>query len=65
MITILMSGMCEGCEYADLELDSIDTMYGTKRWSLRCVHRNACDNMEAVTIRRLLRKDGGDHDAAD
>ena len=56
MITIGMTGMCEGCLCADLELvrEEDDTFDGiVKRWYVRCIHRDACDFMETKTIQRL------------
>lgn len=53
MITILMTGMCEGCEYADLELDHVEDMMGRKIWTATCIHRAACDCMETRTINRI------------
>lgn len=55
MITIMMTGMCEGCEYADLELDHIEDMMGRKTWTATCIHRAACDWMETRTIERARR----------
>ena len=59
MITIMMAGMCEGCEYADLELDHVEDMMGRKTWTATCIHRAACDWMETRTINRM----GGKHDS--
>lgn len=50
MIDIVMRGMCEGCEYADLVLDAVvsTTTAGNgiiperKAWSIRCEHLMAC-----------------------
>lgn len=47
MISIVMSGMCDGCEYADLVLDSVSsTAIGDgperKSWWIRCEHMLAC-----------------------
>lgn len=53
MLGILMDGMCSGCEHADLELDCLDYPDGRKTWTVKCVHRNACDNMETKTINRV------------
>ncbi len=57
MITIVQTGMCQGCEYADLELHRIDINFGKKKWYLSCRHRDACDWIESVTIDRLRRCD--------
>lgn len=53
MLKILMDGMCSGCEYADLELDYLEHIDGRKVWSLKCIHRKSCDNMETKTIIRV------------
>lgn len=44
MIEIKMTGMCEGCLVAELELtDNICDFYGTKKtWDIACVHYSAC-----------------------
>ncbi len=56
MIRIVMDGMCTGCKYADLELERVSLPYsGTKEWAIRCVHRDACDNMETKTINRMTK----------
>lgn len=58
MISIVMDGMCSGCKYADLELDGVYlSCSGTKEWSVRCIHRDACDNMETKTINRITKVD--------
>lgn len=49
--------MCEGCPYADLELYHIERIDGTKMWSVKCLHRDACDWQEAVTAKRLQNTD--------
>lgn len=56
MIRIVMDGMCEGCKYADLELDWLCLTYsGEKEWMIKCIHRDACDNMETKTINRMAK----------
>lgn len=41
MIHIVMDGMCEGCDHAELEVGCND--YGAiKEWGIRCVHDIAC-----------------------
>lgn len=46
MIEIKMTGMCEGCPNADLELDCMmaDEIAGTmkKVWSVKCIHEHVC-----------------------
>lgn len=56
MLGILMDGMCSGCEYADLELHCLERVDGRKVWTLKCIHREACDNMETKTINRVRKE---------
>ena len=57
MIRIEMDGMCKSCMYADLELDCVYLdISGQKFWTIKCIHRDACDNMETKTINRLLKR---------
>lgn len=60
MIELVFTGMCEDCECADLELDSLEHCDGTMWWTVRCRHAVACDKMEDKTIDRL--KGGGTHE---
>ena len=60
MIELVFKGMCEDCECADLELDSLEYGDGTMWWTVRCRHVDACDRMEDKTIDRL--KGGGTHE---
>lgn len=50
MIEIKMTGMCENCPNADLELDYVRfDMYGDKpgkEWTIRCEHYRACEAMQ-------------------
>lgn len=45
MISIEMTGMCDGCFYADLELQSVETYIGVKLWTIKCIHQDACEEM--------------------
>ena len=50
MIEIVMTGMCERCTHADLDLQriDIDTLDGdthVTQWSVFCDHRYACEEM--------------------
>lgn len=56
MIKIIMTGMCEGCKYADLKLDYIQSCCGEKYWSVSCIHADACNSMENKTIDRLSKE---------
>ena len=58
MIHIVMDGMCDGCEHADLEVFCIDYCDG-KAWDIRCIHEMAC-----YAMKRKCREDG-DHDESD
>ena len=42
MIELKFSGMCDGCGCADLEVDYIQPILGTKVWKVKCIHREAC-----------------------
>ena len=58
MIRIVMDGMCQGCNYADLELDYVDLSFcGQKEWYIQCNHRDACDHMETITIHKIKQGD--------
>ena len=59
MIDIVMRGMCEGCEYADLVLDavSVSTTGGDipvrKSWMIRCEHMMACLAMRKAQLKQM------------
>ena len=55
MIEITMTGMCEGCKYAELELDCYHACT-ENYWSVRCRHEYACNAMENKTIDRLSKE---------
>lgn len=55
MIEIKMTGMCEGCGHADLELTPLYSIGGTK-WSLICIHNNACVIMRKRVTDELAEK---------
>lgn len=63
MIDIVMRGMCEGCEYADLVLDSVSatTIDGEiperKSWMIRCEHLIACLAMKKKMQRQIPEED--------
>ena len=53
MINLVFSGMCENCQYADLELDCLNLIRNYKKekvWTVKCIHRDACYHMEDKTI---------------
>ena len=50
MIGLVFTDECEGCCVADLELESFDLM-GLKKWSIRCIHEDACDRMKRMEAR--------------
>ncbi len=52
MIKLVFEGMCKDCQCAQLELVEYDTCLGTE-WTVCCVHVNACDRMEDMTIERM------------
>ena len=48
MISIEMTGICEGCDKADLEIDCLETetfdgMH--KHWGIKCLHQQACERI--------------------
>ena len=59
MIEIKMTGMCEGCGHADLQLVPPYNIGGTK-WSLICIHNNACVIMRKRVTDELAEKYGVD-----
>ena len=42
MISIIMSGMCENCDVADLEVSELYVDYGTSFSVVTCVHERTC-----------------------
>lgn len=42
MINLVFTGMCAGCNVADLELTVLGSFSGEKIWSASCTHRRAC-----------------------
>ena len=46
MIEIKFTGMCEGCQHADLEVHRFRADTGD-RWLVFCSHKNACDRIMA------------------
>lgn len=56
MIEIVMTGMCEGCKYAELVLDVYRADSDENYWSVRCTHENACNRTEDKTIDRLKKR---------
>ena len=60
MIEIKMTGMCEGCCYADLELIHLETIGYGKQWMVNCIHNNACVIMKKRVTDELAEKYGVD-----
>ena len=46
MIEIKFTGMCEGCQNADLEVHHLRTSVGYK-CLISCNHKDACERMKA------------------
>lgn len=42
VLDIVFSGICKGCKYADLELESAEYYLGEKYWIVKCNHERAC-----------------------
>lgn len=57
MIDIVMNGICEGCEYANLEFDCTEFGDGRKVWSVCCTHWDSCRHMLFKAIAKLNSKD--------
>ena len=58
MIEIKMTGMCDDCERADLEVDYLLFDDEKKMWTIRCIHENACDQMESRMIEKFAARYG-------
>lgn len=58
-IDIMFGGMCKGCRYADLELESVESYYGEKLWAVICNHARACE----AARKKALSEAGGRNDA--
>lgn len=62
MIYLEFDGLCQDCKCADLELDclrieSFDNNNPTRKvWTVSCIHADACDHIEDITIERLTKK---------
>lgn len=56
MIELKFTGMCEGCKHASLKLgyEEYQAMFDVEKvWHARCIHAEACDDIENRTIERL------------
>jgi len=42
MINLEFTGMCTGCEIADLDLVAQEYFGGKRVWTVSCTHRRAC-----------------------
>ena len=55
MIEIKMTGKCNDCKCADLEVQKMviqDFMLGDEnRWAIRCIHEDACERMKQAERR--------------
>lgn len=58
-IDIMFGGICKGCRHADLELESVESYYGEKFWSVICDHARACE----AARKKALSEAGGRNDA--
>lgn len=59
-VEIKMTGICEDCPCADLEIDS-STYYGNHRevrrtWSIRCTKESACNRIIRMTEYGILKE---------
>lgn len=55
-IDIVFSGICEGCKYADLELDSAEQYLGEKYWIVKCKHERACTEARRKALSEVERR---------
>ena len=46
MVNLEFSGMCEGCQMADLKLE--ESADGS--WEVRCTHKDACERIKKQFI---------------
>ena len=56
MINIEMTGICEGCDKADLEIECLETESFAGRqmnWGIRCLHQEACERICEVLDNEL------------
>ena len=54
MLEIKMTGLCSGCQEANLFIGS-ETVDGEIRYWIRCAHSKACDAIEDKVIDRLVK----------
>ena len=42
-----LDGMCDGCQYADMELDqAVLFSDGYRQYVIKCIHYEACDHIK-------------------
>jgi len=59
MIELRFTGMCEGCQHADLKLveeNSYADFQRYKEWYAKCIHESACLAMKDKTVSREKQK---------
>lgn len=58
MINLEFTGMCAGCEIADLELAPQEFFSGKRVWAVSCIHRRAClaarDKINLAQVNRAI-----------
>jgi len=62
IIDIVFRGFCEGCKYADLELESAEYYLGEKCWVVKCNHERACIESRRKALSEAERKTDGKAD---
>ena len=44
---IKLDGMCDGCQYADMELDpAVLFSDGYRQYAIKCIHYEACERIK-------------------
>ena len=54
MIELNFTGMCKGCQCADLTVELVHVIGEGNVWYARCSHYTACNHMQDKTIERLM-----------
>ena len=56
MISIKMTGMCEGCDLADLDLVKYKSMSRPTFWNITCSHWAVCSRSADAKLKELKLK---------
>ena len=55
-IELSFTDMCEGCAYAELEIDSLHYDFNKKLWEVHCIHHDACNQM-AIRVKNKMQEE--------